>query len=73
MLFEAGTAEFIMNSKIFEESHNYLLVFVNFYPSFPPPPSFSCFVRNLFVGGFVKNTLITVITIKKNHIHSPHI
>lgn len=29
-----------MNSKIFEESHNYLLVFVNFYPSSPPPQVF---------------------------------
>ena len=47
-LFEAGTAEFIMNSKIFEESHNYLLVFVNFYPSSPPPQSFSCFVRTAY-------------------------
>ena len=29
-----------MNSKIFEESRNYLLVVVNFYPSsaLPPPP-----------------------------------
>ena len=58
--------------------HNYLLWWLTSRPSlfFRPNRIFIArHLRHLFVFGFVKNTLTTVINMirNQNYIHSPHI